>query len=249
MKMTARPSAANSAAGRFLRVFLLPGDDEAIAGRQRHRLGDLLHVLIDVTGRAALGVGVERNAPLQILPLDDLRARALDDLGDLAQRHHAQLAVRSALVGRQVEIADIGRELAAFPGQLHVDLVILPVGSEPVAHRLAGQQRAHRRAHLLHRDAEVGGDVVVEPDRQRGIGGLLRCLQVRDAGDLGDFLRKLGDELLQRVRIGPEQIDPDRPVVAQRELDARDRPQRRAYGALEILLRAATRCPDRSVSG
>ena len=65
-------------------------------------------------------------------------------------------------------------------------------------------------------------------------------------GTLATFCRELVDQLRQRVRIGPEQVDPDRPIEAQRELDAGNRLERVADRALEILLRA--RACSRSVS-
>jgi hypothetical protein len=49
----------------------------------------------------------KRHAPLQLLPLDDLRRRRLDDLGDLPQRHHPQLAVGAVLARAEIEVAEV----------------------------------------------------------------------------------------------------------------------------------------------
>jgi hypothetical protein len=97
MKITARPSAARPP-GTTRPVLRLPADIETIARRQRRILDDLLHFLVGIAGRPALDVRVERDSPLQLLPLDDLRRRRLDDLRNLPQRHHPQLAIGPGLV-------------------------------------------------------------------------------------------------------------------------------------------------------
>ncbi len=159
---------------RVLHLLLLPADREAIAGRKRRLLDDLVDVLADVARRAPLRAREDGDASHELLAADGLRARRLDDLGDLPQRHHAQFAVRPALVRREVEVRQVRRDLAAVLGEAHVHLVVLRIRREPVAHCIAREQRTDRRADLLHRDAEVRGRVVVEAHRQRGIGRLLR---------------------------------------------------------------------------
>ncbi len=146
-------------------------------------------------------------------------------------------AVRAALVGGQVEVAEVRREPAAVLRQLHVHLVVLAVGAEPVADRVAGEQRPDRRADLLHGDAEVGCGVVVETNRQRRIRGLVRRLEIDDARHLRDFVGEFLGNLRQRFGIGAEQVEPDRPVVADRELDAGHWLERFADQSLELRLR------------
>ena len=132
----------------LLHVLLLAADVEAVARGKLglHLVDDLLHVVADVAGRPALDVRVERDAALQLLALDDLRTRRLDDLGDLPQRHHAQLAVRAALVRRDREVREIGREAPPVLRQLHVHFVVVAVRRQPVAHGVAGEQRPQRAA-------------------------------------------------------------------------------------------------------
>ena len=190
MKMIASPRRRDRRPKRFLHVLLLARGLEPIARRQRGVARDLLHVGADVARRTTFDVCVDADAPLQVLPLDDLRARRLDEVRHLSQRHHPHLPVGPAPVRRQVQVREIRRELAAILRQLDVDLVVLAIGPQPVADRVAGEQRPDRRADLLDRDAEIGGCRVVEPDRQRRIGRLVRCLEVRDARHLLDLRRE-----------------------------------------------------------
>ena len=116
-------------------------------------------------------------------------------------------------------------EPAAVLRQLHVHLVILAVRPEPVAHRVAGEQRPDRRPHLLHRDPDVGRGIVVEPDRQRGRRGLLGRLEVGDALHRRDLLRELVDQRREHLGIRAQQVDPHRPIEAEGELDPGNRLQ------------------------
>ena len=47
-------------------------------------------------------------------------------------------------------VAEVGGEPAALPRQLHVDLIVLSVGSQPVGDRFAREQRTHGGTDLLH---------------------------------------------------------------------------------------------------
>jgi hypothetical protein len=89
------PERGERRAERIGHILLLARNREAIARRQAHGLDDLLHVVADVARSAPLGGRVERDAALQLLALHDLRARGLDDLGHLAQRHQPRLSVRT----------------------------------------------------------------------------------------------------------------------------------------------------------
>ena len=217
---------------------LLAGRLQTITCRQLHRRRDLLHVVADIARRTAFRVRIDADPPLQVLSLDDLRAGRLHELGDLAERHHAHLPVGTALVRRQIEIAEIGREPTTVLRQLHVDFVVLTVGAEPVADRIAGEQRAQRRADLLDGHAKIGGGIVVQMNRQCRIGSLVGRLEIGNARDLGHLAREFTGEPRQRVRIGTQHVEPDRPIVANRELDARNRFQLCANQLFELELRA-----------
>ena len=72
-----------------------------------------------------------------------------------------------------------------------------------------------------------------------GVGRLLRGLEVGDAlAPCATFAANSLISVRQRLRIGAQQVDPDRPVEAERELDAGDRLQLLADRRLDLLLRA-----------
>ena len=70
-----------------------------------------------------------------------------------------------------------------------------------------------------------------------GRGRLLGRLQIGDALDLRDLLREFVDQRREHLGIGAEQVDPHRPIEAERELDAGNRLQLLADRRLDLLLR------------
>ena len=176
MKITARPSAASAALKDSCMSCWLPADVEAVARRQLHRLDDLLHVACRRRPTAGLRRSRRcamrrcRSWRLMICGLSVSTNSATWRSGTMRglPSGRARCSRRTGRRGRR-------RCCAAVLRQLHVDLVVLAVGAEPVADRVAGDQRAQRRADLLHREPEVARELVVEPHGDRRVRAPSRC--------------------------------------------------------------------------
>jgi hypothetical protein len=108
-------------------------------------------------------VRVEADAPLQVLALDDLRARRRDEVHHLAQRNEDRLAVGPGLAAHHVQLSQVRGHAPPGLGQLDIHFVVLPIGCEPAADDVAGDEWAHGRSDLLDREAQVARELVVHP--------------------------------------------------------------------------------------
>ena len=153
-------------------------------------------------GRAAEGVGVDRHLAGQVAPVDLVGAGALAHLRHLVQPHDARAAVGVG-AGGEGQALQVLRRVAGVGRQAHVHVVGLVVRRAPVAHGLAGHQRAQGRGDLRHGQAQVGGGVAPHVDVDHRLVGLDAGVQVDQAGDgRGCFSVTSLRQALQLLQVG-----------------------------------------------
>src|SRR5581483_1071593 len=150
----------------FFLVLDLAADVEAQPGRQRIALHQRLDVLAGVARGSPMHVGPQADAPLQVLAADVLRVESALYGGDRAQRYHLRRAVGHRAAGGDVQVGDVLERAAVGARQLRDHLVVLAVGREPVAGVLATDEGAQRGAELRVRDADLGRELGLQPDRE-----------------------------------------------------------------------------------
>mmetsp|Transcript_102145 Transcript_102145/g.284566 ORF Transcript_102145/g.284566 Transcript_102145/m.284566 type:complete len:534 (+) Transcript_102145:345-1946(+) len=208
-------------------------DLEADARRQLRALDELLHLGVHIAAGAALHGREHGLAALQVLAADHLGVEHRIDAGDLVQRD------RRAVLGegdRQLDHLFDASALFARQAQHHLDLVA--IRRRPVGRHVAVDIGAQRRCDLRRGQAQFADGRVLQPHRKGRQAGLDGRVHVHRARDGLDLLDEILGGLGQHLRVGAEQGDPDRPVEADADLDARDLGDVGADRVLDLLLRA-----------
>ena len=91
----------------------------------------------------ARDVGGNLDLAVHVAAVDLVGAAGGQHLGHLRQPHDARRAVGVGADG-QAQALDVGGDVARARRQPHLDVVVLVVLGAPVAHRVAGHQRAQR---------------------------------------------------------------------------------------------------------
>ena len=136
--------------------------------------------------------------------VDDRRADALTDLGDLAQRNRYGAGGSG---NDQRQLGQVGDSLAVLGGEPNPDVPGFAARIDPVAGVNAGKGRPDRESHLPDRDAKAAGSPAVELDVDLGFLPFGREGEVHHAGNARDQSLHLLRDGVERGGIGAADVE------------------------------------------
>ena len=236
--MMAIANGGQEAAHGFRHLLGIAAHVEAHAIWQFNRGHQLVHIAVDVAGRASFDTGIDGDPAFQRLAFEHLRAGRRHELDHLTQRHHDRVAGFIELARRQRQFAQVRHLAPARFGQLHIDVVVLAIRRQPAPDLVARHEWAQRRADLLHGQPQVAGQFIVDLDDGGRVRAFLAVFQVGQAFHATHLVHQLVRDVIELGFVAAQDGDEDR-LVTHRHGDAGNRGQAFADGFFHLLLRTA----------